>query len=59
MTETRRAEAEARGYDGETCGECGNFTLMSNRSPDERSDIRGRSIRRQDRPRYMLRLSNQ
>jgi ribonucleoside-diphosphate reductase alpha chain len=26
----KRAEAKARGYDGEACGECGNFTLVRN-----------------------------
>jgi ribonucleoside-diphosphate reductase alpha chain len=26
----RRAEAKAKGYDGEACGECGNFTLVRN-----------------------------
>jgi ribonucleoside-diphosphate reductase alpha chain len=26
----RRAEAKARGYEGEMCGECGNFTLVRN-----------------------------
>ena len=26
----RRAEAKAKGYEGETCGECGNFTLVRN-----------------------------
>ena len=26
----KRAEAKARGYEGETCGECGNFTLVRN-----------------------------
>ena len=26
----RRAEAKARGYEGEACGECGNFTLVRN-----------------------------
>jgi ribonucleoside-diphosphate reductase alpha chain len=26
----RRAEAKARGYEGEMCGECGNFTLIRN-----------------------------
>ena len=26
----RRAEAKARGYEGETCGECRNFTLVRN-----------------------------
>jgi ribonucleoside-diphosphate reductase alpha chain len=26
----RRAEARARGYEGEACGECGNFTLVRN-----------------------------
>ncbi|WOK19202.1 vitamin B12-dependent ribonucleotide reductase [Rhodopseudomonas sp. BAL398] len=27
---TRRAEAKARGYEGDSCGECGNFTLVRN-----------------------------
>jgi ribonucleoside-diphosphate reductase alpha chain len=27
---TRRAEAKAKGYEGEMCGECGNFTLVRN-----------------------------
>jgi ribonucleoside-diphosphate reductase alpha chain len=26
----RRAEAKAQGYEGEACGECGNFTLVRN-----------------------------
>jgi len=26
----KRAEARARGYEGEACGECGNFTLVRN-----------------------------
>jgi ribonucleoside-diphosphate reductase alpha chain len=26
----RRAEAKAKGYEGEACGECGNFTLLRN-----------------------------
>jgi ribonucleoside-diphosphate reductase alpha chain len=26
----RRAEARIRGYEGEACGECGNFTLVRN-----------------------------
>ena len=26
----KRAEAKAKGYDGEMCGECGNFTLVRN-----------------------------
>ncbi|MGE0062337.1 MAG: vitamin B12-dependent ribonucleotide reductase [Xanthobacteraceae bacterium] len=26
----KRAEAKARGYEGESCGECGNFTLVRN-----------------------------
>jgi ribonucleoside-diphosphate reductase alpha chain len=26
----KRAEAKAKGYDGEACGECGNFTLVRN-----------------------------
>jgi hypothetical protein len=26
----RRAEAKAKGYEGEMCGECGNFTLPRN-----------------------------
>ena len=26
----KRAEAQARGYEGEACGECGNFTLVRN-----------------------------
>ncbi|MGA7451289.1 MAG: hypothetical protein WBW73_08435, partial [Rhodoplanes sp.] len=25
-----RAEAKAKGYEGEACGECGNFTLVRN-----------------------------
>jgi ribonucleoside-diphosphate reductase alpha chain len=27
---SRRAEARAKGYEGEACGECGNFTLVRN-----------------------------
>jgi ribonucleoside-diphosphate reductase alpha chain len=27
---SRRAEAKAKGYEGESCGECGNFTLVRN-----------------------------
>ncbi len=26
----RREEAKAKGYEGEMCGECGNFTLVRN-----------------------------
>ena len=26
----KRAEARAKGYEGEACGECGNFTLVRN-----------------------------
>jgi ribonucleoside-diphosphate reductase alpha chain len=26
----RRAEAKAKGYEGEACAECGNFTLVRN-----------------------------
>ena len=26
----RRAQAKAKGYEGEACGECGNFTLVRN-----------------------------
>jgi ribonucleoside-diphosphate reductase alpha chain len=26
----RRAEAKAKGYEGDSCGECGNFTLVRN-----------------------------
>ena len=26
----KRAEAKAQGYEGEACGECGNFTLVRN-----------------------------
>jgi ribonucleoside-diphosphate reductase alpha chain len=26
----RKAEAKAKGYEGEACGECGNFTLVRN-----------------------------
>jgi ribonucleoside-diphosphate reductase alpha chain len=26
----KRAEAKAKGYEGESCGECGNFTLVRN-----------------------------
>ena len=26
----QRAEARAKGYEGEMCGECGNFTLVRN-----------------------------
>lgn len=26
----KRAEARARGYEGDSCGECGNFTLVRN-----------------------------
>ena len=26
----KRAEAKAQGYEGEACGECGNFTLIRN-----------------------------
>jgi ribonucleoside-diphosphate reductase alpha chain len=29
-TADRRAEAKAKGYEGEMCGECGNFTLVRN-----------------------------
>ncbi len=29
-TAERRAEAKAKGYEGEACGECGNFTLVRN-----------------------------
>ena len=25
-----RAQAKAKGYEGEACGECGNFTLVRN-----------------------------
>ena len=27
-TAAKRAEARAKGYEGEACGECGNFTLV-------------------------------
>ena len=27
----KRAEARAKGYEGEACGECGNFTLLQKR----------------------------
>ena len=27
----KRAEARAKGYEGEACGECGNFTLGAQR----------------------------
>ena len=27
----KRAEAKAKGYEGEACGECGNFTLLTQR----------------------------
>ncbi len=30
MAAEKRAEAKARGYEGEACGECGNFTLVRN-----------------------------
>jgi ribonucleoside-diphosphate reductase alpha chain len=30
MAADRRAEAKAKGYEGEACGECGNFTLVRN-----------------------------
>ncbi len=30
QTAERRAEARAKGYEGEMCGECGNFTLVRN-----------------------------
>jgi len=30
MAAEKRAEARAKGYDGEACGECGNFTLVRN-----------------------------
>ena len=30
FTAGRRAEAKAKGYEGEACGECGNFTLVRN-----------------------------
>jgi ribonucleoside-diphosphate reductase alpha chain len=26
----KRAEAKAKGYEGDSCGECGNFTLVRN-----------------------------
>jgi ribonucleoside-diphosphate reductase alpha chain len=26
----RAAEARMKGYEGESCGECGNFTMVSN-----------------------------
>jgi ribonucleoside-diphosphate reductase alpha chain len=29
-TYTRRAEARMKGYEGDACGECGNFTLVRN-----------------------------
>jgi ribonucleoside-diphosphate reductase alpha chain len=28
--QARRAEAKAKGYEGEMCAECGNFTLVRN-----------------------------
>jgi ribonucleoside-diphosphate reductase alpha chain len=30
MAAGKRAEAKAQGYEGEACGECGNFTLVRN-----------------------------
>ncbi len=30
MAAEMRAEAKAKGYEGEACGECGNFTLVRN-----------------------------
>ena len=30
MAAEKRAEAKAKGYEGESCGECGNFTLVRN-----------------------------
>ncbi len=27
----KRAEAKAKGYEGDSCGECGNFTLVQQR----------------------------
>jgi len=30
MVAEKRAEAKAKGYEGEACGECGNFTLVRN-----------------------------
>jgi ribonucleoside-diphosphate reductase alpha chain len=30
MAAEKRAEARAKGYEGEACGECGNFTLLRN-----------------------------
>jgi ribonucleoside-diphosphate reductase alpha chain len=30
MAAERRAEAKAKGYEGEACGTCGNFTLVRN-----------------------------
>jgi ribonucleoside-diphosphate reductase alpha chain len=30
MAAEKRAEAKAQGYEGEACGECGNFTLVRN-----------------------------
>ncbi len=30
MAAEKRAEAKAKGYEGEACGECGNFTLLRN-----------------------------
>ena len=30
MAAEKRAEAKAKGYEGEACGECGNFTLVRN-----------------------------
>ena len=29
-TSDLRAEARVKGYEGEACGECGNFTLVRN-----------------------------
>jgi hypothetical protein len=29
-SEGKGAEAKAKGYEGEACGECGNFTLVRN-----------------------------
>ncbi len=29
-TDARRAEARLKGYEGESCGECGNFTMVRN-----------------------------
>ena len=30
VTSSRRAEARMKGYEGESCSECGNFTMVRN-----------------------------